>query len=248
MSKKSELKGLKVAGSIIVLFVLVWYHALFQIDLRKATWFDIVGTFCCLEFLYTGLFITSHDAMHGTVSTRYHRLNNVIGYICFSAYAWFDFRFMHEQHWRHHKNTGVPNEDPDFHNGRSIGFFSWYLNFMLKYMSVRQIIKLIIWVEILKSVLSVPIENMVVYMLLCGLCSSVRLFYFGTYVPHKPTVINGKFEQTMPWEKSKSANVNRWISFLCCYHFDYHWEHHRWPAVPWWELWEYKEMRMKSVS
>ena len=61
-------------------------------------------------------------------------------------------------------------------------------------------------------------------MLLTGLWSSLRLVHFGAYIPHRPTVVNGKFEEKMPCEKSNSVNVSRWISFLCCYYFDYHLE------------------------
>jgi fatty acid desaturase len=67
---KSDVKGLIIACGIFILFSLFWYHALFQIDLMKAYWFDIIGTFFILEFLYTGLFITCHDAIHGLVCHR----------------------------------------------------------------------------------------------------------------------------------------------------------------------------------
>ena len=70
ISPKSDLKGITIACGIFFLFILFWYHALFQINLTKTNWLDIIGTFFCLEFLYTGLFITCHDAMHGAVSFR----------------------------------------------------------------------------------------------------------------------------------------------------------------------------------
>ena len=67
---KSDIKGLMIACVIMILFSIFWYHALFQIDLTKSNWFDLIGTFVILEFLYTGLFITCHDAIHGAVSFR----------------------------------------------------------------------------------------------------------------------------------------------------------------------------------
>jgi fatty acid desaturase len=70
VSPTSDLKGVTIACVIFILFILFWYHALFQINLFKTNWLDIIGTFCILEFLYTGLFITCHDAMHGAVSFR----------------------------------------------------------------------------------------------------------------------------------------------------------------------------------
>jgi beta-carotene ketolase (CrtW type) len=171
-------------------------------------------------------------------------LNNTIGHICFAAYAWLDYRSTYEKHWRHHNHTGIVHDDPDYHNGRSIGFFSWYFQFMCEYITVKQLSKMSVWVTILLLICSVPLLNIILFMLICGLCSSLRLFYFGTYLPHRPMIINEK----MPWEKSKSSNVSRWISFLCCYHFDYHWEHHRWPYAPWWDLWKCKEMRQLNSS
>lgn len=71
---KSDCQGIFIAVTIIILFALFWFHALFQINLidieRRSPWWDIIGTFLILEFLYTGLFITCHDAMHGTISYR----------------------------------------------------------------------------------------------------------------------------------------------------------------------------------
>ena len=41
--------------------------------------------------LYTGLFITAHDAMHGTVAPKNKLLNNFIGQTCTALYALFPF-------------------------------------------------------------------------------------------------------------------------------------------------------------
>lgn len=68
IAPNNDFKGLASGLTILTLFIIFWYHALFQINLTNATWFDIIGTFVILEFLYTGLFITCHDAMHGVVS------------------------------------------------------------------------------------------------------------------------------------------------------------------------------------
>jgi beta-carotene/zeaxanthin 4-ketolase len=172
-------------------------------------------------------------------------LNNALGYVCISIYAWFDYEIMHRKHWEHHKHTGVVNKDPDFHDGQSIHFVVWYWHFLKEYITWKQVAKITVWVTILEYVLGAPLPNLLLYMTTCGLTSSFRLFYFGTYLPHRPAVVDGKFELHMPWEKSNSANVNRLVSFLCCYHFDYHWEHHRWPYAPWWDLWKCKELTRK---
>ena len=67
---KNDTKGITIASSILLLFILCWHHALFRIDFNTASWLNIVTTFIAFEFLYTGLFITCHDAMHGVISPR----------------------------------------------------------------------------------------------------------------------------------------------------------------------------------
>jgi beta-carotene ketolase (CrtW type) len=68
------------------------------------------------------------------------------------------------------------------------------------------------------------LPNMLLFWMGSGLVSAVRLFYFGTYVPHKPR--NGA-DEVMAWAKARSARAPALLSFLRCYHFDMHWEHHR---------------------
>jgi hypothetical protein len=71
-----------------------------------------------------------------------------------------------------------------------------------------------------------------------GLLSSVRLFYFVTYLPHRPDSAG----EEMPWQRSRSSQCSAAISMLRCYCFDFHWEHHRWPYAPWWQLGAYKRL------
>jgi hypothetical protein len=41
----------------------------------------------------------------------------VLGALCVSLYAWFDYRLMWNKHWEHHNQCGEPHADPDFHKG-----------------------------------------------------------------------------------------------------------------------------------
>lgn len=66
----NDFKGGSIAVAIIISYILCWYHALFQIDLTRSAWWDIAVTFVLMEFFYTGLFITCHDAMHGSICPR----------------------------------------------------------------------------------------------------------------------------------------------------------------------------------
>lgn len=95
---KSDIKGISIAIGILILFEIFWYHAIFQIDLGKTHWFDVIGTFIILEFLYTGLFITCHDAIHGAISV------NVSGKIFIrkdlsSNHVWFSVSTIEPCDW-----------------------------------------------------------------------------------------------------------------------------------------------------
>ena len=74
--------------------------------------------------------------------------------------------------------------------------------------------------------------------------SSVQLFYFGTYLPHRPG---------LPFEgeglyKTRSNSYATWLSLLTCYHFGYHYAHHRAPWYPWWRLPRYRSTVLKEAS
>lgn len=67
------MKGISIAISLITIWAALFYHGCWQIDFRpghRSHWLDILATFVLLEFVNTGLFITTHDAMHGTICYR----------------------------------------------------------------------------------------------------------------------------------------------------------------------------------
>jgi beta-carotene ketolase (CrtW type) len=111
---------------------------------------------------------------------------------------------------------------------------------MMEYSTPLQYIKITAWVAFLVA-LRVPMPNIILYVAAAPILAAVRLFYFGTYLPHLPPSAT----EVMHWQKSHSASQPRWLSFMKCYHFDYHWEHHRWPYAPWWELPKCKEITRK---
>ncbi len=59
--------------------------------------------------------------------------------------------------------------------------------------------------------------------------SSMQLFLFGTYLPHRS-------EDSENSHHAVSSNYPLILSFLTCYHFGYHWEHHEYPHLPWYKL------------
>lgn len=175
--------------------------------------------------LYTGLFITAHDAMHGTVSHN-KNLNNWIGYIATFFYAAFWYSKLYTKHHQHHRHVHT-TADPDYHHG---GFVSWYITFMRNYLSVWQVVFMGIVFNVLK--LWIPQVNLLLFWVVPSLLSTVQLFYFGTYLPHKGE--HGNKHQ------SRSQPKNHLFAFLSCYFFGYHYEHHDSPATPWWLLWRMK--------
>ena len=181
-------------------------------------------------FLYTGLFITAHDAMHGSVCPTHPRINNAIGAIAVRLYALFSYRKLLVKHSAHHR-TPASAADPDFHDGEHSGFLAWYLRFMREYLSWWQIIGMAVVFQIMEYVLMVPTINLILFWVSPALLSTLQLFYFGTYLPHR--LPEGGYDN--PHRARSNAYSILW-SFITCYHFGYHWEHHEYPYLPWWRL------------
>jgi beta-carotene ketolase (CrtW type) len=67
--------------------------------------------------------------------------------------------------------------------------------------------------------------------------SSLQLFLFGTYLPHRsPTA-------KMAPHHARTQRTNHLWAMLSCYFFGYHWEHHQFPHLPWWQLWRTKSFQ-----
>ncbi|WP_256009003.1 fatty acid desaturase [Desertivirga xinjiangensis] len=175
--------------------------------------------------LYTGLFITAHDAMHGTISSD-RPLNRVIGQICTGLYAAFPFNKLNTKHHQHHRHVHS-EDDPDYHNGN---FVSWYVRFMKEYLSIWQILILALIFNILKT--WVDEINLLLFWVIPSLLSTLQLFYFGTWLPHHGQHVNK--------HHSRTQKKNHVVAFLSCYFFGYHYEHHDSPGTPWWLLWKLK--------
>ena len=177
--------------------------------------------------LYTGLFITAHDAMHGTVSPN-PIVNRVVGQICTMFYAAFWYPKLYTKHHLHHSHVHTEH-DPDYHNGN---FLSWFFRFFRNYLTIWQVVFMAVLFNVLK--VWVPQQNLLLFWVLPSLLSTLQLFYFGTYLPHK-----GEHDNR---HHSRTQNKNHVVAFFTCYFFGYHYEHHDAPGTPWWLLW-----KMKSV-
>ncbi|MBE9177547.1 fatty acid desaturase [Oculatella sp. LEGE 06141] len=185
-------------------------------------------------FLHTGLFIVAHDAMHGTVCSHNRKLNHAIGRFAISLYAFLRYDRSLEKHWSHHRQPGREG-DPDFHGKTHRHPIAWYLTFMSRYLDRSQNLILMVGMGslffALHLVLNAPFINLMLLWVLPIVLSSVQLFYFGTYLPHRQP--EQGYDNP---HHAQSLSCSALWSFVTCYHFGYHWEHHEYPQLPWYAL------------
>ena len=222
-------KGLFIAVAIFILWItslvfLLGSEIVFQRPVL------IVPAVLWQTFLYTGLFITAHDAMHSSIVQGNLRINDMAGTIAVAVYALFSFKNLRTKHYRHHR-APASETDPDYHDGRHKSFFLWYVHFMKNYITLRQLIGMAILFNVLKYGFAIPTLNLILFWVLPALLSTLQLFYFGTYLPHREP--EGGYDNR---HRARSNDFGLFWSFVSCYHFGYHLEHHEHPATPWWRL------------
>jgi beta-carotene/zeaxanthin 4-ketolase len=210
------------------LLVLLW------INISDLTVFSGVCLIFLRTFLQTGLFITAHDAMHGAISPGNRYTNNLIGKIAIALYAFLDYGTLLNSHVMHHRYP-ASKSDPDFHGGEDQGLLFWYFKFMKGYLAPRQVgmmlTRFIILIALFKISLNVSTLNLITFWILPMVLSSFQLFYFGTFLPHRQPV-----QGYQDHHRAQSTTYSVFWSFITCYHFGYHWEHHEYPDLPWYKL------------
>lgn len=246
--KMLDKKGEIIAISIILLWSISLWTALnieyYFSCMNTSLWISIIvrfGVQLFQSFLYTGLFITAHDAMHGAVSPRNKKLNAILGMTAVRLYAMFSYKKLWTKHWEHHRFSAQSGKDPDFHNGIQRGFWAWYIHFLRNYVSVGQILWMAVVFNILHHIVHISLQNLLLFWVAPAVLSTLQLFYFGTYLPHREHENGYENER----HRARSNNFPVWLSFLTCYHFGYHSEHHESPSTPWWKLPE-KRARIKT--
>lgn len=182
-------------------------------------------------FLYTGLFITAHDAMHGAVA-RNRKLNNFLGNLSTTLYAFLSYKKLSRKHYLHHRFPAT-DQDPDF-SPVSNNFFVWWFNFMKNYITWWQMLLM----AVVFNVFLIWFEEtrIIVFWVIPPILSTFQLFFFGTYLPHRKP-----FSEDMNPHNSRSLPENHFIAMFSCYYFGYHWEHHQSPTTPWWKLYQVKK-------
>jgi len=222
--------GLLSAGILLSLWAALWFFLIaFRRDIAtvSATEWALVIPFA---FVYTGLFITAHDSMHQSLVPRNPRLNDRLGALCVGIFALFSYQKLLKNHRLHHQHP-VSQRDPDFSASR-LGWVGWFWAFFSHYVTPLQFIALSLISQALHSWGGVSWERLIAFQILPPVLATFQLFHFGTYLPHRR-------RETSPYPDHHHARTNDypvWLSFLTCYHFGYHHEHHLEPSVPWYRL------------
>ncbi|MBC3759733.1 fatty acid desaturase [Hyunsoonleella sp. SJ7] len=231
-STKSLYKAVDPYGIIIAfMMIFIWFFSLYTLLIWDISYANPLVYLAILlqTHLYTGLFITAHDAMHGSVSKN-RKWNTLIGWITSMLFAFNFYDRLLVKHHEHHRFV-ASDKDPDFHESGK--FWPWYWSFIKKYTTLKQLILMTISLQLLRLIF--PLDNLLLFWILPGILSTFQLFYFGTYVPHK----DGHDHDNK--HHSSSLEKNHIWAFLSCYFFGYHYEHHDAPGVPWWRLWKVKQ-------
>lgn len=221
--------GVAVATTIIV----AWLGGLVALLALDATRWPLGAqalAVAAMTWLSTGLFITAHDAMHGTVAPTHRRWNDRIGALALGLYALFPYRTLLHAHRAHHRAPGT-GDDPDFHAPGAPHPVRWYLRFVGEYLSVWQIVGMAVIFNVLLHGVGLTERALLTFWVAPLLLSTMQLFVVGTWLPHRadgPTPVDD--------HHARSLALPPWASLLACYHFGYHREHHAWPHVPWWRL------------
>ncbi|BAT53309.1 beta-carotene ketolase [Nostoc sp. NIES-3756] len=227
--EKESHKGILIAFTIIFIWA-VSLIFLISLDITKINIALLGIAIIWQTFLYTGLFITAHDAMHGVVYPKNIKINNFIGKFSLILYGLLPYKDLLKKHWLHHRHPGS-DLDPDYHNVYPQNFFLWYFHFMKSYWQWTQFFGLVLIFHTVKNLFKIPEDNLTLFWMIPAILSSVQLFYFGTFLPHRK--LEGGYNNR---HCARSIAFPIFWSFITCYHFGYHEEHHEYPHLPWWKL------------
>jgi beta-carotene/zeaxanthin 4-ketolase len=202
----------------------------------------LVSAIAGRTFLHTGLFILAHDAMHRNLVPQHQPLNHGIGRLCVGLYAFLNYDQCRRNHGQHHRIPGQVG-DPDFHDGEHSHPVGWYWHFLRGYLSLKGFgVFTLGWSGIFLVCCgggAIGVTNVLLFWALPLILSSMQLFVFGTYRPHRQGLC-------LPPDRPRSVRQRAW-SLLSCYHFgEYHWEHHHDPKTPWYRLPQLDRPRPKA--
>jgi beta-carotene ketolase (CrtW type) len=221
--------GLAIAGLIITIWAIsLW--VLLALNPSFIHFPGIIPVILWQTFLYTGLFVIAHDAMHGVIYPAHFKINSLVGTMALLVYGFLPYKKLFKMHGQHHRHP-ASSLDPDFHNNKHQNVFLWYFYFIWSHGSGWSVLGLVGLYLLTHCFLQIANENLILFWIIPSLLSSFQLFYFGTFLPHRepPQGYTNSF---------RTQTIERpflW-SLISCYHFGYHYEHHQYPETPWWLL------------
>lgn len=221
--------GIFISIIIIVSWILHLFYCLANVNAEFSNPF-IYFHIILQAYFYTGLFITAHDAMHGNISKN-KTVNKITGTVCSFLFAGLSYKKLLRNHKDHHTFPGT-EKDPDFYTG-SRNFFLWWFVFMKRYITVKQLFIMAIVFNLLK--IYFPEISIWMFFVIPAFLSTLQLFYFGTYLPHRQPHTHGMLPHN-----SRTQNRNHFFAMISCYFFGYHSEHHSSPHTPWWQMYKLK--------
>lgn len=232
--------GLGLAIAVCGAWLSLHVAGMTLIEVRWTT-LPLVAAMAALQcWLSVGLFIVAHDAMHGTLAPGRPRLNGAIGAGLLFLYAGFAWKRMRGAHFAHHRAPGTA-DDPDFDADHPRHFGRWYATFLRRYFGWQSGLYVGTVVTLYWLAFGVPVANIVLLYGLPAIASSLQLFYFGTYRPHRHD--DAAFADR---HHARSEEFGPLASLATCFHFGYHHEHHLNPGVPWWALPAFRRERARA--
>ncbi len=224
--------GLSLAAAVCGVWLALHVAGMALVEVRWTT-LPLVLVMAAVQcWLSVGMFIVAHDAMHGSLAPGRPRLNAAVGGTLLFLYAGFAWRRMRDAHFAHHRAPGSA-DDPDFDAVHPRSGIRWYATFLRRYFGWPSVAYVGSVVTLYQFVLGVPLANIVLLYALPAIASSVQLFYFGTFRPHRHAHDDATF---VDHHNARSEAFGPLVSLATCFHFGYHHEHHLNPATPWWAL------------
>lgn len=227
MGTKVQLTKDFIGISLSALIIASWIgHLLYCLTVHSSSGFSLLNIWL-QSFLTTGLFIVTHDSIHGTLSPHHKRTNRLFGVVSIFLYAGFSYEKLKKNHFKHHEKP-ASEFDPDYTSGSNENFFRWLSNFVKNYFGLKEFAIMHIHVGTVYWI-GGSIPKLFLFYAIPAWLSALQLFYFGTYLPHRGFAGDEGL-------KTRSNSFPTWLSLLTCYHFGYHKEHHLYPSNAWWQL------------
>ncbi|MFW5754221.1 MAG: fatty acid desaturase [Marinilabiliaceae bacterium] len=233
MEFEKDIKGVVMAFFVILIWLAHLIYSLTNVEVSASNpWMYL--HILIQTHLFTGLFITGHDGMHGTIRPGSPGINKILGTLASFLYAGLSFRRLKKNHQKHHISP-AQESDPDY-CAFSGNFFVWYFTFMKRYITLLQILIMAGLFNIL--LIWLPETRLIVLWIVPAFLSTFQMFYFGVFAPHRLP----HREEMKPYQ-SRTMKKNHLLAFLSCWFFGYHYEHHASPGTPWWNLPVYKSKK-----